>query len=138
MALPSKEVKMEVIKSCLLSNLFRDSLTKMAHMLHPGQIPLVNHFDCVIHMEIYQDTPGKLLAEFLDSILKLTKLHQSIFSGINFVDLSEKKLVAQLFGMRHKQDKNSLVSVAKEDCRIEKDDIGGYIGYLSFNLAYPE
>lgn len=134
---PLKKVKVEVIKSDLLSNLFRESLTKMAYMLHPKADSSANHFDCVVQLEINQNNPGKLLAEFLDKTLKLTQLHHSIFSGVNFVDLSENKLVAQLFGIHHSDDESFMISVVKQNFRIERDGKGGYVGYLSFNVDIP-
>ncbi len=70
----------------------------MAHVLKPGCCSSAGNSNCVMNIEAVGKNPESLLLDFLCTTLQLTHLNQTIFCSMNVQELTQNRLVAQVFG----------------------------------------
>lgn len=106
----------------------------MAHKLKKGVCSGSSHSDCLMKIQIEATNRKELLETFLSRVLTLTYANHTIFCTMYIEELSEKKLVAQLYGNWFDTFDNALKSVADQGLCIEEKDDDTCKGSISFEL----
>lgn len=81
-----------------LGILFKDNLGIMNDILKKGGCDAVDHYDCLMDLEVDAADTTNLLVVFLSDILSLSYVQKTLFCNVYLSELSEHKLSARLYG----------------------------------------
>ncbi len=91
--------------------LFKSSLKGLADMLKPGLRNSADHYDCVMRVEAVADDFKGLLLSFLSRVLALTHRQKAVFCSLNIEELTETRIVAQVYGVWFGSLENDLKAI---------------------------
>ncbi|WP_273565738.1 archease [Maribacter halichondriae] len=129
-----KGIKYLEVEGNSLQNLFKNSLKAMAHRLKRGSHDSVSHYDCVMRVEAIADDPKELLFAFLTKVLALTHTHRTIFVSMHVLEFSEKKIVAQVYGIWYDNLDEKIKSIPEHGIHIHKNEDQSWLSSIKFEL----
>tara|TARA_R110000868_G_scaffold86347_7_gene242191 strand:+ start:1683 stop:2150 length:468 start_codon:yes stop_codon:yes gene_type:complete len=104
-----------------LHEIFRKSLSGMAEVLKANTCNSAKHYNCIMNVEIKADNREKLLLNFLSNILKLTAARKTIYSSMNIKELTDNKIIAQVFGVWYDRLDYEIKSIIDGECIIREN-----------------
>lgn len=117
-----------------LQQLFNNSLRGMGHLLSPGSCSSATHYDCVMKVQVSAENVTKLLVAFLNKTLVLTHRHHAIFCTMYAEEITDKKVVAQIYGTWFKNFDAEIKSMADFKCNVNRKGDFSYVGSMVFEL----
>jgi len=122
------------VEGSSLQHLFKNSLRGLGHLLSPGSCISATHYDCIVKVQVSADNSTNLLVNFLTEVLALTHRHHAIFCTMNVEEITEKKLVAQIFGVWFKNFNATIKSIADSKCIVNRKEDFSYNGSIVFEF----
>lgn len=120
------------IQASCLKELFRKSLRALAHKLKNGICNASSHSDCTMKVQVMATDSKVLLKEFLLQVLTLTHAQRTIFCTMYVVELTETKLVAQLYGRWFATFCNDFKTISKHSLSMETEEEFPWKTVISF------
>ncbi|RPG37599.1 hypothetical protein [Flagellimonas sp.] len=103
-----------------LGKLFKDNLGAMNDILKERACDKVTHFDCLMRLEVAASNTNDLLVNFLSGILELSFEQKALFCNVYFSELTEKKVVVQLFGI-WRGPLNGSIKISCDNAYVKKN-----------------
>ncbi|WP_291871024.1 archease [Maribacter sp.] len=130
---PRTDIQITVVANSL-ENIFKKSLRGMAHELKKGGCSASSQSDYTI--KVYASAKGYkgLLVDFLTKVLALTHAQHTIFCAMYIEELTEHRLVAQLYGKWFDNFDNKIKAVVEQGFKVEKKEDRYYMGSLVFGI----
>lgn len=75
-----------------------------------------------INIKVESLGPDFLLIDFLNEVLFFSQTKKAIFEKIKFLDFSDKKIVAQIYGKKVKSFKEDIKAATYHNLKLEKKD----------------
>ncbi|WP_281542259.1 archease [Maribacter aestuarii] len=123
------------VEGLSLQHLFKNSLRGLGHLLSPGACSSAKHYDCTMKIQVTAENSKDLLLNFLTEILALTHKHHTIFCTMYAEEITESKIVAQVYGTWFKNFDMKIKSIAKSKCYINRKEDFSYTGTIVFELG---
>lgn len=120
------------IQGSSLQDTFKKSLRGLGHVLSPGSCSSATHYDCIMKVEIKASGHKALLVEFLEKVLRLTYSHKAIFCTMHVEEITNTKLVAQLYGTWFKSFDTQVKSLISDKCILKENEDHSYKGVCVF------
>jgi hypothetical protein len=123
------------IQGRLLQDIYRNSICEMAEILKSGICRDHKHYTSFVSISINAKNHQHLLRKFLNKILGLTVAQNTIFCSINIHELTNTKLVAQVYGVWVSEFDDEIITFKEDNCLIQEDTFkDSWGGLLHFEV----
>lgn len=121
------------IEANSLGELLKKSLRGLSHELKPGLCSSSSHSDCTMKIKASSEDVKGLLVDFLSKVLALTHAHHTIFGTMYIEELTENKLIAQVYGNWFDRFDTRIQSIAENGHTVARSESGSYLASIVFN-----
>lgn len=109
-----------------LETLFTDGMTGLMHVLGPNVSLAPSQKKSTHVIKLESPNLKTLLLSFLSKVLVLSLANKEIYSNINFRELSDTKLTAQIEGVRIHALVTSTKQIGYQNVKLTKSSSGEY------------
>lgn len=110
-------------------------LQAMNRKLKTGFCDQIHRFYCRTQIEVTGSDPSVLMVDFLSAILSLSQEEKVIYCHAQFLQFSEKKITATIFGAPAYQFDHEITSIELAKERIRKNILNQWETSLLFNVT---